>query len=253
MACRMKSLSFMYPRVFIISRILSETTSVRTVENVVFSPISIYVYTPKRLYITLFISRVAPCGREKKMQKEKAIALIQMVKKGVSRQQVEGLIAKKLSDYDSIVSEEGAVDMVLQDLGIAAPVESFRDRKARMEAEPEGGVYLKASESQVGDQVKIISVTLGESRTLDKVDAKGKPVVIPPRPEVTGLKKVKGSKEWGAEVKFSLNKSNEKNLYGLWGRSLDECVGLVLMVSAIQKKVINGADASWIEWTGLPE
>jgi hypothetical protein len=187
------------------------------------------------------------------MQKEKAIVLIQAVKKGVSRQQIEAMIAKKLADYESIVSEDGAADMVLQDLGIAAPVESFADRKARMEAEPEGGVYLKSDKAQVGDQVRIISVSLGEPRTLDKLDAKGKPVVIPSRPEVTGQMKAKGAKMFGEEVKFSLNKSNEKNLYGLWGKPLDECVGLTLMVSAIQRKVINGADASWIEWTGLPE
>lgn len=38
-ACLMKSLSFMYPRLLIISRICSATTSVRTVEKVFFSPI----------------------------------------------------------------------------------------------------------------------------------------------------------------------------------------------------------------------
>jgi hypothetical protein len=191
------------------------------------------------------------------MQKEKAIVLIQTVKKGVSRQQVEAMIASKLAEYDNIVSEEGAVDMVLQDLGLAAkpsgaesPTESFADRKARMEAEPEGGNFLKSDKVAVGDQVKITAVAIEGSK---EIQTKRGPVTLPSRPQVTGKFKAKGAKEWGVEVKFSLNKSNEKNLYGLWGKSLDECVGLVMMVSAVEHKVINGGDASWISWTGLPE
>jgi hypothetical protein len=191
------------------------------------------------------------------MQKEKAIVLIQTVKKGVSRQQVEAMIASKLAEYDNIVSEDGAVDMVLQDLGLAAkpsgaesPTESFADRKARMEAEPEGGNFLKSDKVAVGDQVKITAVSIEASK---EIQTKRGPVTLPSRPQVTGKLKAKGAKEWGVEVKFSLNKSNEKNLYGLWGKSLDECVGLVMMVSAVEHKVINGGDASWISWTGLPE
>jgi hypothetical protein len=191
------------------------------------------------------------------MQKEKAIVLIQTVKKGVSRQQVEAMIASKLAEYDNIVSEDGAVDMVLQDLGLAAkpsgaesPTESFADRKARMEAEPEGGNFLKSDKVAVGDQVKITAVSIEGAK---EIQTKRGPVTLPSRPQVTGKLKAKGAKEWGVEVKFSLNKSNEKNLYGLWGKSLDECVGLVMMVSAVEHKVINGGDASWISWTGLPE
>jgi len=191
------------------------------------------------------------------MQKEKAIVLIQTVKKGVSRQQIETMIASKLAEFDNIVSEEGAVDMVLQDLGLAAkpsgaesPTESFADRKARMEAEPEGGNFLKSDKVAVGDQVKITAVSIEGAK---EIQTKRGPVTLPSRPQVTGKLKAKGAKEWGVEVKFSLNKSNEKNLYGLWGKSLDECVGLVMMVSAVEHKVINGGDASWISWTGLPE
>ena len=75
---------------------------------------------------------------------------------------------------------------------------------------------------------------------------------IPSRPQITGDYKAKGQGEWGQEVKFSLSKSNEKNIYQLWGKPLDQCIGLILMVASIQHKNIGGNDATWIEWTGLP-
>ena len=97
--------------------------------------------------------------------------------------------------------------------------------------------------------MRITAVALEAAKTIDTVRG---PVDIPARPQVTGEFKARGSKEWGQEVKFSLSKSNEKNLYKLWGKPLDECVGLVLMVASIQHKNIGGNDATWVEWTGLP-
>jgi len=194
------------------------------------------------------------------MDKERAIVLIQSVNKGLSRQQILGLIGAEVQSAAGLLTEEAAIYLVLKNLGIGAPTpaavpvasgaETFAERRARMESEPDkSGTYLKADKVQVGDCVRITAVALEAAKTIDT--ARG-PVDIPARPQVTGEFKAKGTKDWGQEVKFSLSKSNEKNLYQLWGKSLDECVGLVVMVAAVQKKNIGGNDAQWIEWTGLP-
>jgi hypothetical protein len=194
-------------------------------------------------------------GDVNKLNKEKAIELIQVVKPALSRAQVDAMIAKKLGEFQHIVTEEGAVDMVLQDLGVGAPaavsnVETFTQRKARLEAEPDkGGTFLKADKVAVGDLVKITVVALEEAKTIQT--ARG-PVDIASRPQVTGLLKPKGGAAFGEEVKFSLTPSNEKSLYAMWGKPLDECVGMVMMVASIQRKKIGGNDAIWIVWTGLP-
>lgn len=194
------------------------------------------------------------------MNKEKAIELIQVTNKGLSREQILRLIGSEVEAAAGLLTEEAAVYLVLKNLGIGAPTpaappeastETFADRKARMEAEPDkSGTYLKADKVQVGDCVRITAVALEAAKTIDT--ARG-PVDIAARPQVTGEFRVKGQKDWGQEVKFSLSKSNEKNLYRLWGKPLDECVGLVLMVAAVQRKNIGGNDAQWVEWTGLPE
>jgi len=194
------------------------------------------------------------------MDKEKAIVLIQTVNKGLSRVQIEAMIGAEIKAAAGLLTEEAAIYLVLKNLGIGAPTpaapseasraETFAERRARMEAEPDkSGTYLKADRVQVGDLVRITAVALEAAKTIDTVRG---PVDIPARPQVTGEFKAKGSKEWGQEVKFSLSKSNEKNLYKLWGKPLDECVGLVLMVASIQHKNIGGNDATWVEWTGLP-
>ena len=196
----------------------------------------------------------------KKMNKEKAVELIQAVKKGLSRVQIEAMIGAEVQAAAGLLTEEAAIYLVLKNLGIGAPTpaappeapraETFAERRARMEAEPDkSGTYLKADKVQVGDLVRITSVALEAAKTIDT--ARG-PVDIPARPQVTGEFKAKGTKDWWQEVKFSLSKSNEKNLYKLWGKPLDECVGLVLMVASIQHKNIGGNDATWVEWTGLP-
>ena len=199
-------------------------------------------------------------GEVKKMNKEKAVELIQAVKKGLSRVQIEAMIGAEVQAAAGLLTEEAAIYLVLKNLGIGAPTpaappealkaETFAERRSRMEAEPDkSGTYLKADRVQVGDLVRITAVALEAAKTIDTVRG---PVDIPARPQVTGEFKAKGSKEWGQEVKFSLSKSNEKNLYKLWGKPLDECVGLVLMVASIQHKNIGGNDATWVEWTGLP-
>jgi len=231
-------------------------------------------------------------GEVKKMNKEKAVELIQAVKKGLSRTQIEAMISAEVQAAAGLLTEEATIYLVLKNLGIGAPTpaappeaskaetfaerrarmeaelknlgigaptpaasespkaESFAERRARMEAEPDkSGTYLKADRVQVGDLVRITAVALEAAKTIDT--ARG-PVDIPARPQVTGEFKAKGSKEWGQEVKFSLSKSNEKNLYKLWGKSLDECTGMVLMVASVQHKNIGGNDATWVEWTGLP-
>jgi len=194
------------------------------------------------------------------MNKEKAIELIQAVKKGLSRAQIEAMIGAEVEAAAGLLTEEAAIYLVLKNLGIGAPTpaappeaskaETFAERRARMESEPDkSGTYLKADKVQVGDLVRIIAVALEAAKTIDTVRG---PVDIPARPQVTGEFKAKGSRDWGQEVKFSLSKSNEKNLYKLWGKPLDECTGMVLMVAAVQRKNIGGNDAVWVEWTGLP-
>jgi hypothetical protein len=194
------------------------------------------------------------------MNKEKAVELIQAVKKGLSRAQIEVMIGAEVEAAAGLLSEEAAIYLVLKNLGVGAPTpaappeaskaETFAERRARMESEPDkSGTYLKADKVQVGDLVRITAVALEAAKTIDT--ARG-PVDIPARPQVTGEFKAKGTKDWGQEVKFSLSKSNEKNLYKLWGKPLDECTGLVLMVAAVQRKTIGGNDAQWIEWTGIP-
>ena len=190
------------------------------------------------------------------MNKEQAIVLIQTVKKGLSRQQVETLIGNEVAKGAGLLTEEAATYIVLQNLGIAAPPdasgnESFRTRMERMRNEPEkSGNFLKANKAQVGDMVQITAIILEPSK---EIDTNRGPVTIPARPQVTGVFKARGQKVFGEEVKFSLSKSNEKSLYALWEKPLDECVGLTLMVASIQKKNIGGNDAQWIEWPGLPE
>ena len=199
-------------------------------------------------------------GEVKKMNKEKAVELIQAVKKGLSRVQIEAIIGAEIKAAAGLLTEEAAIYLVLKNLGIGAPTlaaspespkaETFAERRARMESEPDkSGTYLKADKVQVGDLVRITAVALEAAKTIDT--ARG-PVDIPARPQVTGEFKAKGTKDWGQEVKFSLSKSNEKNLYKLWGKPLDECTGMVLMVAAVQRKNIGGNDAVWVEWTGLP-
>ena len=194
------------------------------------------------------------------MNKEKAIELIQITNKGLSRAQIEALIQAEVKAAAGLLTEEAAIYLVLKNLGIAAPTpaaapepsvgETFAERRARMEAEPDkSGTFLKADKAQVGDLVRITAVALEAAKTI--YTNRG-PVDIPARPQITGDYKAKGQGEWGQEVKFSLSKSNEKNLYQLWGKSLDQCIGLILMVASIQHKNIGGNDATWIEWTGLP-
>lgn len=192
------------------------------------------------------------------MNKEKAIELIQVTNKGLSREQILRLIGSEVEASAGLLTEEAAIYLVLKNLGIGAPTpvapeagaETFAERRARMEAEPDkSGTFLKADKVQVGDCVRITAVILEAAKT---IDTNRGPVDIPARPQITGEFRAKGQKDWGQEVKFSLSKSNEKNLYRLWGRSLDGCVGLVLMVAAIQKKTIGGNDAQWVEWVGLP-
>ena len=195
------------------------------------------------------------------MNKEKAIELIQVTNKGLSRAQIEALIQAEVKAAAGLLTEEAAIYLVLKNLGIAAPTpaaapveapvgETFAERRARMEAEPDkSGTFLKADKAQVGDLVKITAVALEAAKTIDTDRG---PVDIPARPQITGDYKAKGQGEWGQEVKFSLSKSNEKNIYKLWGKPLDQCIGMTLMVVAIQKKTINGHDATWLDWTGLP-
>lgn len=195
-----------------------------------------------------------------KMDKERAIVLIQTVNKGLSRQQILGLIGAEVQSAAGLLTEEAAIYIVLKNLGIGAPTpaaapaapatETFAERRARMESEPDkSGAFLKADKAQVGDCVRITAVALEAAKTIDT--ARG-PVDLPARPQITGDFKAKGTGEWGQEVKFSLSKSNEKNLYKLWGKPLDQCIGLIMMVASIQRKTIGGNEAVWVEWTGLP-
>ena len=193
------------------------------------------------------------------MNIEKAIVLIQAVRKGLSREQIQRLVGAEVEAAAGLLTEEAAIYLVLKNLGIGAPTpavpedrgaETFAARKARMEKEPDkSGTFLKADKAQVGDLVRITAVVLEAAKTIDTVRG---PIDLPARPQITGDYKSKGTQEWGQEIKFSLSKSNEKNLYSLWGKPLDQCIGMILMVASIQRKTIGGNDATWIEWTGLP-
>ena len=95
------------------------------------------------------------------LNKEKAIELIQVTNKGLSRAQIEALIQAEVKAAAGLLTEEAAIYIVLKNLGIAAPTpkptdeapktETFAERRARMETEPDkSGTFLKADKAQVG-------------------------------------------------------------------------------------------------------
>ena len=195
------------------------------------------------------------------MEKKKAIELIQTVRKALSQTQIEAMIQAEIAKGGGTVTEEAAVHLVLAGLGIAVPEppaapESFEERRRRMEAEPDaaGGLYLKPStvlpglgrKPEVGDMVLIKEVSLEPEKTLENGN------VIPSRPLLKGafIPKGRGTSP-GEEVLVTLSRGNEKNLYKMWGASLDRCVGMRIMVASIQNRVIGGTPQSWFEWAGL--
>jgi len=128
---------------------------------------------------------------------------------------------------------------------------SYQERYKKIveEPEPSYGDYLKPDKVKIGDMVQIESCILEGAR---EVNTQSGPVTIPERPVITGYFIQKGQNMLGQSVKVSLSKSNEKKLYQLWDKPLDEWKGKRMIVSNIQKKNIKGRDTVWIEWGGIP-